>query len=881
MRSKIFYFLIFLTYLPSCSYAPKFSKEARRWNSIAPSDRADYSDSSVVAQPTIKYQAGSLRNLFFGYHYRKEWRTPIKVPVLDLKTEKGGLIPYGIGGGKQSVSLKLRNMDDKEYILRSINKDPTKAVPQNFRQTFIHDIVDDQISAQHPYGALAVPPLADAVNVYHTNPRVVLIPNDSSLGPYREQFRNMLVLFEEDPDESHDDVASLGNSENIVGTDRMRELIESDNDILLDERNFLRARLLDMLIGDWDRHERQYRWASIKTGDREVFRPVPEDRDQVFFKFDGIIPYFASRKWALRNLQNFEADMGDIKGLNTTPRFIDRRYLSSLSRNDWKEIADSMKTELTDEVITKAVKEFPAEVFPLHGPEIISKLKSRRDQLPEATEEYYLLLSKYVNVFGTDKHERFEIERINHQQTKVTVYKIKKDGEIRNKLYERTFLRKETKEIRLYGLGGEDVFELKGNVKRGIKIRLLGGEGEDEYIENSRVGGIVKKSIVYDTKKDNTYALSKETNKELSKKETIHYPSLDNFAYNYLGPQITLDYNPDDGLFFGGGFLYRKYKFRQNPYGAMHKLLASIATSTGSVRVDYKGEVKSVVSSLDLGLDLELYTPAYVMNFFGYGNESLRKDTAIEYYRVRLQQAVFNPSLNKTVTRYFTLGLGPKYQYFRLERNASTFLGENSSEASDIYSSRQYAGLRGFFRLGTKDNERNPTRGILLTGEANFNQRIDDGGSYSQFLSDFSFYITPNIPFQLTFAGRVGGAMNFGEYEFYQANSLGSVTGLGFSGGNLRGFRRTRFVGDHAFYQNAEVRAQLFRFKTYIFPGKFGVLGFFDNGRVWAENENSHKWHIGYGGGIWMDIFHHFIASASYGFSEDDQVITFRLGFFF
>lgn len=841
----------------------------------------DYSDSSVVVQPTHKYKVSKFRQALFGVHYREEWQTPIKVPVLDLKTAKGGLIPYGIGGGKQSVSLKLKNVDDKEYVLRSINKDPTKAVPLEFRNTIIHAVVEDQISAQHPYGALVIPKLADAVKVYHTNPKVVLIPNDSCLGPYKEQFKNMLVLFEEDADESHEDVASLGYSKNLVGTDRMRDAIESDNDNRIDQRNFLRARLLDMVIGDWDRHERQYRWASVDSQKTETYYPVPEDRDQAFFKFDGIIPYIASRKWAVRNLRNFEEDYEDVKGLNLSASLIDRRFLSGLSREDWKMIADSMKAELTDEVIQNAVCAMPDEVYSFHGREIIAKLKARRDKLPQVAEKYYEILSKYVDVYGSDKYERFDVERIDNDKTKITVYKIKKEGDAKDLLYERTFFTKETNEIRLYALGGEDVFNVTGDVNKGIKIRMLGGEGDDTYNEKSNVSGFTKRTVLYDTKEENNIEVSLETNKQISKKETIHYPSQDNFTYNFFGPQIAAAYNQDDGFFLGGGFLYKKYKFRQNPYGALHKFTASAATNTGSVRIDYHGEIKSALSSLDLAMDLEMYTPAYVMNFFGYGNESVRKDSAIDFYRTRLQQILFNPSLNKTFSRFLVAGIGPKYQYYKLERNPNTFLGQNTAENDDIYNSRQYVGLRGFFRLGTRDNERNPTRGILLTGEANYNQRLQEDGFYSQYLSDFSFYITPNIPFQLTFAGRIGGAMNFGDFVFYQANSLGSVTGVAFGGGNLRGYRKTRFVGDKSFYQNAEVRAQLFRFNTYILPGKFGILGFFDNGRVWAENENSNTWHLGYGGGIWIDFFDRVVANATYGISKEDQVINFKFGFLF
>ena len=50
-----------------------------------------------------------------------------------------------------------------------------------------------------------------------------------------------------------------------------------------------------MWIGDWDRHEDQWRWSETKTkdGDR-TFTAVPEDRDIAFFKGDGVLPYLIS-----------------------------------------------------------------------------------------------------------------------------------------------------------------------------------------------------------------------------------------------------------------------------------------------------------------------------------------------------------------------------------------------------------------------------------------------------------------------------------------------------------------------------------------------------------------------------------------------------------
>lgn len=846
----------------------------------------NYEDSMVVAKACDNFDISGMGETLLGDHYREAWGTPVKVPLLDLKTEKGGLIPYAIGGRKQSLSLKLKDMDDHEYQVRSIRKDPTKAVPVDFRNTVIHDLVRDQISAQHPYGALVVSPLADAASVFHTNPKLVLIPNDSCLGPYQERFSNMLGIFEEDPDESHENVASLGYSKNIIGTDKLKVELEEDNDNRIDQYSFLRARLFDMLLGDWDRHEKQYRWASFETDKGATYKAVPEDRDQVFFNFDGVIPWLVSRRWGVRNLQNFEDDFDDIIGLNLSAKNLDRRFATGLSRQEWVAMADSLKRQLTDEVIENSVRAWPEPIQNLHAKEIIAKLKSRRDKLPQIAEKYYEILSKYVDVYGSKKHEKFQIERLNDNETRVTVYKMKKEGELKKIIFQRVFLRNETKEIRLYGMGGNDLFDVTGNVDKGILLRIIGGRGNDTVIAPSKVSGIDRKTYVYDTKEGNVLNLSRDVNEELSDNEEINETSLDEFQYNYLGPLVSLLFNQDDGLFIGAGLLYKKYKFRSIPFGQTHKFTASISAMTGAKVLRYRGFAKRFISGADLGVNADYFGSSYIMNFFGLGNETqfVKPIDSVNFYRVRLNYININPFISKAIRKFFTVGIGPKYESFELMKpTQNSFLTETFSEErrEELYQTRHYAGLRAFFRLGTVDNIINPTRGLLFTAEGNLNKGVAGASNfYQQYLSEYTFYITPNLPFQLTFAGRVGGGINFGDYEFFQANALGGGNILGIEP-NLRGFRKTRFIGDKSFYQNAEVRAEVLRFNVYLFPAKVGLIGLVDNGRVWVRNEKSDDWHTGVGGGAWINIYNKIIISGTYTISPEDRLVNFRTGFFF
>ena len=49
------------------------------------------------------------------------------------------------------------------------------------------------------------------------------------------------------------------------------------------------------------------------------------------------------------------------------------------------------------------------------------------------------------------------------------------------RLYQRIFDRKDTKELRLYGLNGNDLFETDADVHSKIKLRIVGGRGNDTF----------------------------------------------------------------------------------------------------------------------------------------------------------------------------------------------------------------------------------------------------------------------------------------------------------------------------------------------------------------------------------------------------------------
>jgi hypothetical protein len=868
--------------------------------------RPNFRDSTITVVVNPRYaDRSSFHKLFFGEHYRKEWATPVKFPVLDMATEKGGLTPYKIGGGKQTASLKVRNEAGRNFTIRSLNKDPSAVLPESLREGAAADILQDQISAQHPYGALVVPPLADAAGILHTNPELRYIPQDPLLGQYLGRFGNTPGAIEEDAKDDQSNVASLGNATNLVGTDKVFERITDDNDNRVNEKAFARSRLFDMWIGDWDRHEDQWRWAEKKNkdGDRK-FTAVPEDRDVAFFKGDGLFPYLASRKWAIRNFQNFGDDYGDWKGLNLTALSNDRVHLSSVTREQWVKEAEEMKAALTDAEIEKAFKQrWPRQIYELHGPEIIEKLKKRRDLLPEVAANYSELLSRVTEVKGSKKREKFVVERLPDDKTRVTVQKINKAGELTKTFYDRTFDNRVTKELRLYGFEGEDVYNLRGNVKSGPRVRIIAGTDRDSIVNRSSVAGLRHYLHIYDADTGNVIVPGRDARLRLepgigvSRYDVHTRANRKDYTLNYFGPTLYFGFNIDDRLFLGGGAVYRTYGFRKEPYASEQSLAANYSPSQQAYNVRYLGHFVDVLGKNDLRLNAQFYGPQLLYNFFGMGNDTrnlladnddARSRDINATYRVRFSRFYVSPMLERDVFSFLKLGFGPQYDQFQVERNpigreiAQGLDDDNNGvqgaalgiRSSDFQLNR-YLGGRAYLNLDAASSPKNPRIGLRWYNAVEYNYQLNaEQLKYGRVASEFRFYLSPNFPFQLTWAGRVGGTRNFGDYRFYQANTLGGTT-------NLRGYRRTRYAGRGSVFANAEVRVQLFEFNAYLVPGKFGILGLADAARVYSRYDvrtGFKAFHTSVGGGVWVDVLKQAVINATYSVGEES---LFFVGFDF
>lgn len=824
---------------------------------------------SVSVMASDKFQAGGLRKFLIGKNYRPEWGTNVKAPVLNIGKENGGMKIIRRGGGHQTKSLRLEDPTGKEWVLRGIEKTVTDAaLPPDLRGTFVKDVVQDGVSASYPFAALSVPDLAAAAGIHHAKPKLVYLPDDPRLGKYRADFANTLSILEE---------REPGRFKKTINTFDLVEKLEDDNDNRVDQQEFLKARLLDMFIMDFDRHEDQWRWGVDDEGKGNRYVPLPRDRDQAFFVNQGLLSWIASWPWVTPQVQGFRSKARNIKIYNFNGRNLDRNYLNSLSDDDWRTAAETLVKAMTDEVIESALSKQPDEIKQYSYQTIIEKLKARRNYYVGEMMTYYRFISKIVHVAGSDKNELFDVYREADGKVTVKVYKITKEGELFTKLYDRTFDPEITKEIRLYGLGNDDKFHIHGSGDK-IRIRLIGGKGEDHF-ENKSAGG---KTIVYDLDNGkNTFTGS--FTKKLSTNPDVNRFDRNDFKYNLWIPFVSFAFNRDDGLYLGASIKHIAHAFRKKPYAYSHQLAINHSLATNAYNFRFNSEFIRAVGSMDLQVNADIKAPNNVTNFFGFGNETRSlidsKPGNINYYRTRYTLGDLSLLLRKA-GKTISYSFGPAFQFYSLDSNANTGrIIKNPSESGlDLANASQkksYFG--GEFHLGidTRNNSVNPSRGInWLTTFRAMNGLTDASRNLTQLSSDMSVYMSFSGNPKLILATRFGGGVNFGETEFFQAQYLGGTM-------NLRGFRKYRFAGKSMAYNNTDLRIKIADFRTYLFPGSLGILLFHDVGRVWMKNDTSDKWHSGYGGGIWISPMRRAVITLILARSDEETLPQLSFGFQF
>ncbi|HEV8273547.1 MAG TPA: BamA/TamA family outer membrane protein, partial [Chitinophagaceae bacterium] len=825
-----------------------------------------YKDTFTISASEKHPPVKGFKKSILGQNYRPEWSAPVNMKVFNLKKERGGFEMKGLGGSVQTRSLRLQDKNGKDWVLRPLDKIPTGALPPEFRSTIAPDLIRDLNSASHPYAALTVPELAKALDIVVPHPELFFVPDDPALGFYRPYFANKVCMLEERD-------ASFKASETKSTAKVLNQLIE-DNDHRADQFAVLKARLLDIVIGDFDRNMDQWKWATTDTGKGKLYFPIPRDRDEVFFNSDGWLLKRSSKN-LLPFLVGFKKDIPHVNWFNYTARDFDRIFLTDLDEKDWKETITKVQQELTDSVITKAVKKLPKEIYPIDGKTIEDKLISRRNALTKAGETYYRFISREVNVVGSNQKEYFKVS--NHGEgLQVRMYARAEGNDTSFMMYDRIFEPSNTREIRLYGLGEDDVFDVDENAKSRIKLRVIGGKGNDTF----NIRGNVK-NLIYDMKVEGNYVQhGSHTKNRFSKDPPVNSYSILGYKYNTSEfPRIQIGANSDDGFILGAGFAKRTYGFRNDPYATDQKFDIYHSFKTGSYRLKYDGEFNHITHNIDLLVKAKLGLPD-IINFFGLGNTTkIADDKSYDFYKAQFKSTELQLLVRQRVFEKMQLIIGPYFYNYsnKYADNADGILGKSSLanqhlDSADIYSDKTYLGARLAMKFDNRNNLVFPTRGIFWDNEfVSAAGLTKTSNTFTKLSSDMTIYASLTDPAKLIGVVSFGGSRIFSKsFEFFQAVDIGN--------NNLHGFRANRYLGKSSLYGSTELRYRLFNLKSYLIPGPVGLTGFFDIGRVWLDGEDSKVWRKAYGGGFYFIPFNKFMVTGSVGFSGNENMFNFVLG---
>jgi len=789
-----------------------------------------------------------------GKFYRDAWRQDIEVPLLWLDDVAGGLKPIKQGGGFQTNSLRLENSEGVQFVLRSVKKDVEKVVPPTLRKSVVQNLIQDGIAASHPYGALVIPKLAEAAKIYHATPKVVYLPHQEALGEYNTEFSEGLYLFEERPGGNVGAHKNYGGTQETLSTLELADLIVKSPKHKIDKEITLRSRLFDMWIGDWDRHEDQWRWGIFEDGDNILYRPIPRDRDQVFFKNDGVLDYVASRPFFNPVLRRFKNKIDFFPGLIFSGRYFDRTFLNDLQREDFLAIAEELEASLTDQVINEAFRDWPAEIQKLNAEEIKKILRVRRTKIKKYAGDWYDYIYKEVTVPGTNKLNYFEVEYLEGDKLNLVVYSKEKSPE--NILYKNTLHGNITKELRLFGLKKKDYFSIKGNHNSSIKIRIIGGSGEDVITNESKNGNV----LVYD-RPDGVTVTGPFKSHLKNEKGINRYNRLD-WQQNRFFHFPTLGFYTDEGVGLTYNVWWKKFGFRSDPYEAFHKLTVSYFPTNSAVVANYTGHFPKAIGNWDFELNAFGVGTAFFQRYYGLGNEFIEFEDVFPtfedagsgtFHNVNGVHIDINPGFVKKIWKSSTFTINPSFELFNIDDEVDPepgeerfFLQPEANLTPNDFEVKYYAGLGIKWATERINNPVIPTRGFRFSMFADYKLNLTETEFSNLTLgTELITYIPFNQSKTLVLAMHLGAAYTYGDTEFFHANYLGGST-------RLRGFRTNRFAGDGIVYHANDLRLKLFSGKG-AFPLSLGVFGSFDYGRAFLDEvDEVDTWHTSVGGGIFL-----------------------------
>lgn len=786
---------------------------------------------SILVVANGRYDAGSVHRFFLGDTYRDIWETPITVPVLDLARFAGGIKATEEGGGNQTRSLRFESADKRTWTFRPLKKDKLSVV-ERFEGSVIMDLFKDGLSGSFPGAPVVAPPFLEAIGIPHPRPQLIVMPEkDERLGEFAKDFGGRLGTIEEHVSDSDKDPGFNG-AEDVVESDKLLERLNKKPKRHVDARKMLRARLVDLMLGDTDRHRDQWKWGKMTTKD-SLLTPIPRDRDQVLATHDGFL--LNGARMFKPYLVVFDSTYPKIADMVGYARDLDDRILSELDWAAWDSTVTFVQQAITDSVIHAGLYGLPRE-YHQHLPVLEGKLRSRRDHLRDAARDYFGSLSLIASIHATDDADHARLMRDADGSVLVQL------GDGKSPWYSRRFVPATTREIRLFLHSGDDTATVTGTAGPGIVVRVVGGGGDNVLNDSTSGRG---KTRLYDEGK--TPAERYEPDSAFNRLPWLHAlgtllpPSKDWGKKN--APVAMLGTGRGLGIVPGLGYRWTKYGFRRVPYLSTFAVTGEYSTATSGYRFAAEGDYRFESSRLHLGGRAEV-SEFDVVNYYGLGNNV--PYTRDPFYRVDLRQWTARPvagyafGLNRDVT------LGPVIKYSTTSRQPGRFIDEERPYGTGEFGQ---VGLALSVKHDTRDDASNPQHGVFIQASAATYPAVwDVKSTFNKFGATASTYLP--IPLggvrPSVLALRAGGEKVSGDFPYFESAFIGG-------GRTLRAVNYNRLAGDASVFASSELRVPVMH-KAIILPWDVGLLGYAETGRVFVDGESPGGWHRAIGAGFWVGL---------------------------
>ncbi len=808
------------------------------------------------------YKSSSLYKFFWGSNYRNLWTTPVTVRSLNLDTAFGGLSVTNADTSRAAKILYLTNASGNLYVLASVDRTPGKLLPPDFRNTFVENIANDEISITNPYAAATIPILENATSNFSFHPDYVFIPKQTALGLYNNEYGNDFYKLIQLPDSYTD------TNEVYITTNELLAMLEQDANSSIDKKAYMRERLFDMFLNDWNTGNRQWMWKQTINAGKKIFIPTRQDHDAAYTHYNGKITRLGFQITGLSFIQSFQKNMKRINRFNFQANDLDRRLLNDATLNDWQTIAKDLQQSFTDTVIRNAIDQLPKEIFPLTGNDVVAKLKSRREHLVEWATTYYHFISKEVEIPGTLQNEFFDVTE-NDSETSVHVYTINSRIISNTPFYARTFRSSETKEIRLFGLNGADKYSIEDSNTNNIKLKIIDGiqKINKDTIAVNVAPEANSKVIVYGDKK-NIQQSTEVPVKFIGDTSFKQYRDKW-FHYDRSGISPLIFYSREDRLYVELAYRYRHFKWGKAPFASNQTISLHYSLLEQAFSITYNAIIPKLVAKSDFSL-LANYDDVRWTYFFGMGNNTkFESDKSNSYYIMRTRQWVVQPMLSRSFGRS-AVRISANLNGIKIINDTTRFLAKEYYPDKTFYNWAMFANESISYSYQKFNDAIVPTKGVLFNTTVTGSQSLNAGAhNYVDYAGSAYFYIPLISKFSLNI--RTGAETITGQPEFYQYPSIGGTI--------LRGFVRDRFRGKTAFWNTNDIR-YISPVHTHYFVGKAGLLAFVDDGRVWMPGEQSNTLHVAYGGGIILAPWNLLYADFNYGRSGKESSIQVRVVFF-